>query len=49
MEMVKKRSPQRKLIDIDDVGAIAAFRVSDLADAITGNVTFVDAGYYLMG
>ncbi|MDQ1277023.1 MAG: enoyl-[acyl-carrier protein] reductase, partial [Thermodesulfobacteriota bacterium] len=38
-----------RLVDIDDVGAIAAFLVSDLADAITGNTTFIDAGYHIMG
>ncbi len=49
MTMAEKRSPQRRLVDIDDVGAIAAFLVSDLADAITGNTTFIDAGYHIMG
>jgi len=49
MTMAEKRSPQRRLVDIDDVGAIAAFLVSDFADAITGNTTFIDAGYHIMG
>lgn len=49
MSMAEKRSPQRRLVDIDDVGAIAAFLVSDFADAITGNTTFIDAGYHIMG
>jgi len=49
MTMAEKRSPQHRLVDIDDVGAIAAFLVSDFADAITGNTTFIDAGYHIMG
>jgi enoyl-[acyl-carrier-protein] reductase (NADH) len=27
-------------------GALAAFRVSDKAAAITGNISYVDAGYH---
>jgi len=49
MAMAEKRSPQHRLVSIEDVGAIAAFLVSDFADAITGNTTFIDAGYHIMG
>ena len=34
---------------LDDVGAYAAFLVSDGAKAITGNVAYVDAGYHVTG
>jgi VIT family protein/enoyl-ACP reductase-like protein len=42
-------APEHKLITIDDVGALAAFLVSDAAKAITGNIAYVDAGYHVVG
>jgi len=48
MELAERKSPQHRLVTVDDIGAIAAFLVSDFAEAITGNVTFVDAGYHIM-
>ncbi len=30
---------------IDDVGNVAAFLLSDLAAGITGEITYVDAGF----
>ncbi len=47
--MAEKRSPQHRLVSIDDVGAITAFLISDFAGSITGNITFIDAGYHIMG
>lgn len=43
------RAPQQQLIDIDDVGAVAAFLVGDWAKAMSGNIAFVDAGYHVVG
>jgi enoyl-[acyl-carrier protein] reductase I len=43
-----ERAPEHRLAGIADVGAMAAFLVSDSAAAITGNVTFVDAGYHVV-
>jgi enoyl-[acyl-carrier protein] reductase I len=48
LELAEKKSPQGRLVTVDDVGAIAAFLVSDYGEALTGNVTFVDAGYHIM-
>lgn len=42
------RSPQHQLATIDDVGAAAAFLVSDDAKRVTGNISYVDAGYHVM-
>jgi enoyl-[acyl-carrier protein] reductase I len=42
-------APEHRLVTPDDVGALAAFLVSDAAKAITGNVTYVDAGYHVIG
>jgi len=33
----------------DDIGAVAAFLVSDGARHVTGNVTFIDCGTHVMG
>jgi len=48
LELAEKKSPQHRVVNVDDVGAIAGFLVSDHADALTGNVTFVDAGYHII-
>ena len=39
----------RRSVTIDEVGNTAAFLCSDLASGITGEVTFVDAGYNTLG
>ncbi|MBX9870056.1 MAG: enoyl-ACP reductase FabI [Burkholderiaceae bacterium] len=44
-----KRAPMRRLVDIDDVGALCTFLVSDAARSITGDTLFVDAGYHILG
>ena len=49
LERARQRSPQHNLADIDDVGAMAAFLVSDRAKTLTGNVTYIDAGYHVVG
>lgn len=42
-------SALRRNIEQSEVGDTALFLASDLARAITGEVLFVDAGYYIMG
>jgi enoyl-[acyl-carrier protein] reductase I len=42
-------APEHRLVTVDDVGAFAAFLVSDAAKAITGNIAYVDAGYHVVG
>jgi enoyl-[acyl-carrier protein] reductase I len=41
-------APEHHLVDIDDVGALAAFLVSDGARRITGTIIPVDGGQHLM-
>jgi len=39
------KAPLRRLIDLEDVGNLAAFLASDLSKSITGGVHYVDCGY----
>lgn len=49
LEKVKKAVPSHELASIEDVGNMAAFLVSDAAQAMTGNIEFIDAGYHTLG
>jgi enoyl-[acyl-carrier protein] reductase I len=49
LEQAAQRAPLRRLVDIDEVGALCAFLVSDAAKAITGSTLYVDAGYHILG
>jgi len=49
LDQAARRSPEHTLVSIEEVGAVAAGLVSDLARGMTGNVVFVDAGYHIMG
>lgn len=42
-------SPLKKNVTIEEVGNAAAFLCSDLASGITGEITYVDAGYNIAG
>ncbi len=45
----KQRSPLHRLVDIKNVGNLAAFLASDAAMDITGQVHYIDVGYSIMG
>jgi enoyl-[acyl-carrier protein] reductase I len=47
--IVEERSPLHRHIDSDDVGAAAAYLLSDEADNVTGTTLYVDSGYHAMG
>ena len=47
--IVEERSPLHRHIDADDVGAAAAFLLSDDARNVTGTTLYVDSGYHAMG
>jgi enoyl-[acyl-carrier protein] reductase I len=49
IEESKARSPLGELVEIDDVGAAAAFLASPQARRMTGTVIHVDAGLNIMG
>ena len=41
----EKVAPLRRNVTIDEVGNVAAFLCSDLATGVTGEITYVDAGF----
>jgi len=47
--IVEERSPLGRNIDAEDVGAAAAFLLSDDAKNVTGTTFYVDSGYHAMG
>jgi enoyl-[acyl-carrier protein] reductase I len=47
--IVEERAPLRRPIDADDVGAAAAYLLSEDARNVTGTTLYVDSGYHAMG
>lgn len=48
LDRAVRQAPEHRLVTLDDVGAYAAFLVSDDAKAITGDIAYVDAGYHVV-
>jgi enoyl-[acyl-carrier protein] reductase I len=42
-------APLRRNVTIEEVGNVAAFLCSDLASGVTGEITYVDCGYNIVG
>lgn len=49
LDHVESAAPLRRSVTIEDVGNVAAFLCSDLAAGVTGEITYVDAGYNILG
>jgi len=49
LEYTEQNAPLRRNVTTEEVGNVAAFLCSDLASGITGEVTFVDSGYNILG
>jgi enoyl-[acyl-carrier protein] reductase I len=49
LEYVEKHAPLRRNVTIEEVGNVGAFLCSDLASAVTGEITYVDCGYNAIG
>jgi len=47
--LVQERAPLHRPIEADDVGAAAAYLLSDAARNVTATTLYVDAGYHSMG
>ena len=46
---VEETTPLRRTITPKEVGNVAAFLCSDMASGVTGEITFVDSGYNILG
>ena len=49
LKFVEENAPLRRNVTTEDVGNATAFQLSDLAAGITGEITYVDAGFNVMG
>ena len=49
LEYVEKHAPLRRNVTTEEVGNVGAFLCSDLASAVTGEITYVDCGYNAIG
>ncbi|MBV8148205.1 MAG: enoyl-ACP reductase [Candidatus Eremiobacteraeota bacterium] len=49
LEIVPKVAPLRRNVTPEDIGNAAVYLASDLSNAVTADVHFVDAGYHAMG
>jgi enoyl-[acyl-carrier protein] reductase I len=49
LEHVEETAPMRRNVSIEEVGNVAAFLCSDLASGVTGEITYVDSGYSILG
>lgn len=45
LDFVEQNAPLRRNVTIEEVGNASAFLLSDLASGITGEITYVDAGF----
>lgn len=48
LALSQQKSPLHHLIDLDDVGNMAAFLASNLSRSVTGGVHYVDCGYEII-
>jgi enoyl-[acyl-carrier protein] reductase I len=48
LDKAATRSPARRLVTIDEVGATCAFLAHDVAKGMTGQVIYVDGGYNII-
>ncbi len=49
LDHVESHAPLRRTVSTEEVGNVAAFLCSDLASGITGEITYVDSGYNILG
>jgi enoyl-[acyl-carrier protein] reductase I len=49
LEHVESTAPMRRNVTTEEVGNVAAFLCSDLASGVTGEITYVDSGYSILG
>jgi enoyl-[acyl-carrier protein] reductase I len=45
LDFAEQHAPMRRNVTTEEVGNVAAFMLSDMASGITGEITYVDAGF----
>jgi len=48
LDEIRARTPAQRLVDIDEIGRVAAFLISDAGSPLTGSVTYADAGFHVV-
>ncbi|QDL94210.1 enoyl-ACP reductase FabI (plasmid) [Paroceanicella profunda] len=48
IDEARARAPIRRLVTIEEVGAMATYLVSDLSRSVMGNIAYIDGGYHVM-
>ena len=49
IEVARKRAPEHCLVSIEDVGHMAVGLVSDRSSKVTGNTSYINGGYHVLG
>ena len=44
-----EKAPLHQLVSIEDIGALSAYLVSDVAKTLTGGTIYIDGGYHIVG
>lgn len=48
LQAFEEQAPLRRIVTQEEVGNVAAFMMSDLASAVTGEITYVDCGFNIV-
>ena len=48
MQKAVRRSPLGRLVNLDEIGQLSAFLISDDSSGMTGQTLYVDAGYHIV-
>ena len=46
LDKVRERTPAQRLVEIEDVGRVAAFLASEAGSSLTGSVVYADGGFH---
>ena len=49
LDIVEEKAPLHRNVTTTQVGNVATFLLSDMSEAITGQVIYADSGYNIMG
>jgi len=49
LDVVEKKAPMRKGVELDEIGEAALYFLSRMSRAVTGEIMHVDSGYNIMG